>query len=130
MITSFVDRKGFLERYFGSAVVDEEAKGFDILHYALREFLLNVQRFYEIFIEFNFFSASLRVSFTVLDIIYSEYALLYSCVDDKYTVIILSRNKDLNPQTVRRALKNMSKNSLSINSLNEIKQNCNFRSFV
>lgn len=38
LITNLINQRGFLTRVLGSAVVDEEAKGFDVLYYAYREY--------------------------------------------------------------------------------------------
>lgn len=66
----------------------------------------------------------------MLDIIYNEYALIYSCMGKKYTIWILSRSLYINPEVMSRALRIMSKNALSIDTLQEINQNCEYPNFL
>lgn len=72
----------------------------------------------------------MKTAFTVLDVIYSEYALLYSCINKKYSIWIISRSRYIRVQTLRRALRVMGKNALSIETLQQINQNCEFKNFI
>lgn len=48
----------------------------------------------------------------------------------KYTIWILSRSLYINPEIMSRALRIMSKNALSIDTLQEINQNCEYPNFL
>jgi lipocalin len=73
--------------------------------------------------------ADLSIEYSVLDVVYSNYALLHACVNKRNTVWLLSRRRYLDPSFIDRAVRVMEANGLSIALLQEIEQACTFSNF-